>query len=108
MTSVLAPSVILTLESRNYKNTIIYGPDMNILYWIEQEGSKILGTNPIHVYRASLKGTRQEVAVMEFHSSKTDLVTYRDTTQKLKEMFPRRRWYSSCVIFFLVASFTIY
>lgn len=69
------------------------------MYWIEQAGDKTLGTNPIHIYRASpQQGTREEVAIIQFRSAKQALITYQGATRKLKEIFPKKRWFSTCVI----------
>lgn len=97
---VLSPSVTLTLGSRSYQNNLIYDANMSVLYCIDQEGVKLFGTSPIHVYRVSPeKGRMEHIALVEFHTGKDDLITYREVTQKLQDMFPRREWHNPCVCF---------
>lgn len=92
MTALTSPSVTLTLESNNYKNTIVYGPDMNIMYWIETEGGKMFGTNPTQIYRSSPKGSRELIAVLEFHRYSATHITYQGETRDLGDLFPKKSW----------------
>lgn len=92
------PSISLTLASEDFKNNIIYGPNNDVLYWIETAKPKLLGMgspSPTFIYRPSARGGRDLVAEFQFHRISPATISYQGVTRELTDMFPKKGWLSS-------------
>lgn len=94
MPSLTTPSTTLRLESENFRNNIVYGPDNEVLYWIETEKTHVLGgtKGPTLIYRPTEKDGKELVAEMDFHRISTSTINYEGVTREVTDLFPRKGW----------------
>ncbi|KAF8308937.1 hypothetical protein DL93DRAFT_2100329 [Clavulina sp. PMI_390] len=86
-----AASSILVLDTANYRNNTVAGPDGRPLYWIESDGRNLLATKPISVYKASSNPAERELlAVLDFKTFKASTLQYKDEISDLKEIMPKK------------------
>ncbi|KAF8308936.1 hypothetical protein DL93DRAFT_2086261 [Clavulina sp. PMI_390] len=89
-------SSILVLDTANYRNNTIAGPDGIPLYWIESDGKNTLATKPISVYKASSnEAGRELLAVLDFKTFKASTLQYKEDIKELKEVMPRKSWHNA-------------
>ena len=88
---VLAPYVILTLSARSRKNTIIRGPNGDILYWIEtSKGSTVVyRALPVGALRGGTEASKQQIAKIDFKAFRKSMITYNGTEQEVKRFLPK-------------------
>jgi hypothetical protein len=84
---VWSPSLTFTLSERSRKDTIVYGTDGRVVFWVETNKDK-QGTV---LYRASEPlGAKREIAFIDFKLFGGSKVLYEGKEQELNALFPRR------------------
>jgi hypothetical protein len=87
MPVVWSPSLTFSLSERSRKDTIVYGPDRRVVFWVETNKDK-RGTV---LYRASGPlGAKCEITFIDFKLFGASKVLYQGKEQDLNALFPWR------------------
>lgn len=81
-------TVHFTLSEEDFKNTVISGPSLEPLYYVETKKS-MLHSEPTYLYRRDERGGKVLVAKIEFHTYKGDKIALYGEERKLDDLLPR-------------------
>lgn len=91
-------TVCFELSRNDVKNTVIYGPNSEPIYYIETESRSLFSTPPTFVYRLGERSrSRELLATLEFHKFEEDIMVLNGTRQALNDVLPRRGVFNPCV-----------
>jgi len=99
MMSPSDPTVIFTLSQRNFRNTVISGPNKELVYYIETKQS-MFHHEPTFIYRQDEGGDKVLVAKLAFRTFKADNIVLSSGEQKLEEFLPKKGKLNAWVNYF--------
>lgn len=92
-------TVCFELSKNDVKNTVIYGPNSEAIYYVETESRSLFSTPPTFVYRLSEKNRSKDLlATLEFHKFEEDIIVLNGTRQTLSDVLPKRGVFNPYVL----------